>query len=160
MGERVMVVEQTAAAEAASCPVCGGPVVRRAGRGRPRVYCSASCRQQAYEDRNGVSSYRRRRGWTSQQVDRQDGRLAKVLEPSSAAARRAEDRRRYQRLGRKISAALSRRDRYELVAAELLVVLTRSEGLSLRSAAEFIDGLTALDARRLRDRYEAAVGGR
>ncbi len=30
------------------CPVCGTPIVQRGGRGRPKEFCSADCRQIKY----------------------------------------------------------------------------------------------------------------
>ncbi|MCK7676495.1 hypothetical protein M0E84_00330 [Corynebacterium sp. CCM 9186] len=38
----------------ATCQWCQGPVPEQ-GRGRPRKYCSHSCRQRAYEQRSRVS---------------------------------------------------------------------------------------------------------
>ena len=38
----------------ATCAWCSKPI-QSAGRGRPRKYCSHSCRQRAYEQRNNVS---------------------------------------------------------------------------------------------------------
>ncbi|MBN9643537.1 hypothetical protein ACFSSC_03470 [Corynebacterium mendelii] len=38
----------------ATCSWCSKPI-QSTGRGRPRKYCSHSCRQRAYEQRNNVS---------------------------------------------------------------------------------------------------------
>ncbi|GEA43783.1 hypothetical protein Cst04h_19530 [Corynebacterium striatum] len=38
----------------ASCQWCGKEIPQ-GGRGRPRKFCSASCKQRAYEQRNNVS---------------------------------------------------------------------------------------------------------
>ncbi|WP_047241391.1 hypothetical protein [Corynebacterium epidermidicanis] len=37
-----------------TCAWCGNPI-ETTGRGRPKKYCSHSCRQRAYEQRNNVS---------------------------------------------------------------------------------------------------------
>ncbi|MDU0477668.1 hypothetical protein QVA66_00250 [Staphylococcus chromogenes] len=37
-----------------TCAWCGKPI-ETTGRGRPKKYCGHSCRQRAYEQRNGVS---------------------------------------------------------------------------------------------------------
>lgn len=41
-------------APAATCAWCGKELYR-AGRGRPRKYCSQSCKQRAYEQRHNVA---------------------------------------------------------------------------------------------------------
>ena len=41
------------------CPQCCGPVSAQR-RGRPRVYCSQSCRQAAYEERHGIDPWTER----------------------------------------------------------------------------------------------------
>ena len=41
------------------CPQCGAPVSTQQ-RGRPRVYCSHSCRQSAYEERRGIDPWTER----------------------------------------------------------------------------------------------------
>lgn len=43
-----------------TCPQCGG-LIPQQKRGRPRKYCSQSCRQDAYEKRNGLPSWRAER---------------------------------------------------------------------------------------------------
>ncbi|WP_435384032.1 hypothetical protein [Corynebacterium auris] len=43
------------AAPAATCQWCGAELPEQKGRGRRRKYCSESCKQRAYEQRNGVS---------------------------------------------------------------------------------------------------------
>ena len=37
------------------CAWCGGPLPEQKGRGRRRKFCSPSCKQRAYEQRNSVS---------------------------------------------------------------------------------------------------------
>ena len=41
------------------CQYCGKEVHRTPGRGRPRKYCSDSCKQRAYEQRHPVSTGQR-----------------------------------------------------------------------------------------------------
>ncbi len=43
-----------------TCPQCGSFLPQQK-RGRPRKYCSQSCRQDAYEKRNGLPSWRAER---------------------------------------------------------------------------------------------------
>ena len=43
-----------------TCPQCGGFIPQQK-RGRPRKYCSQSCRQDAYEKRNGLPNWRAER---------------------------------------------------------------------------------------------------
>lgn len=67
------------------CPQCGSPVSAQQ-RGRPRVYCSQSCRQAAYEERHGIDP------WTERYQPRDDPFT--VLENNtSRQAIRASDRR-------------------------------------------------------------------
>ncbi len=54
------------------CAQCGGPLGVQ-GRGRPRKYCSASCRQQAYEKRNGLPNWKQQ-----QEVRESERRLSKL----------------------------------------------------------------------------------
>lgn len=39
-----------------TCQYCGKEIQLTPGRGRPRKYCSDSCKQRAYEQRNSVSA--------------------------------------------------------------------------------------------------------
>ena len=41
--------------EPGACLWCGAPVEQLQGRGRRRKYCSDSCKQRAYEQRNNVA---------------------------------------------------------------------------------------------------------
>lgn len=42
--------------ETPTCQYCGKEIQRTPGRGRPRKYCSDSCKQRAYELRHPVSA--------------------------------------------------------------------------------------------------------
>ncbi|MEJ5996687.1 hypothetical protein [Corynebacterium sp. H130] len=46
--------ELSASRQPATCAWCGKPI-DAGGRGRPKKYCGHSCRQRAYEQRNGVA---------------------------------------------------------------------------------------------------------
>ena len=63
------------------CPVCGKPLVERAGRtGRGSVYCSAACRQKAYRERHQPGTL------TVQGLIDEIGRRAGQLAPQPPAA--------------------------------------------------------------------------
>ena len=50
---------KTAGSTGAACRQCGLPLPPQK-RGRPRIYCSASCRQQAYEKRHDIEPWKQR----------------------------------------------------------------------------------------------------
>ncbi|HPU12171.1 MAG TPA: hypothetical protein PLQ19_00070 [Aeromicrobium sp.] len=74
------------------CLQCALPIPRQK-TGRPRKYCSQSCRQQAYEDRHGLAP------WTERHHKDDDGFA--VLEDNASRKARNDVRRQLARATRK-----------------------------------------------------------
>jgi hypothetical protein len=84
-----------------SCARCGGPLTQ-CGRGRPRKYCQASCRQRAYEHRRtarAVAPVQERLDQATWRLGRLSADLATLLgvaEPSLALYPDAAERGLWQ----------------------------------------------------------------
>lgn len=92
---------------------------------------------------------------------RQEARRRALDHQSRRRRERAEAEKRRSKLGVEIAVALGERDdavaRLERVAGEGLLRLTRDEGLTIAEAMEWVEGLTATEARRLRGAAEDSV---
>lgn len=91
-------------------------------------------------------------------------RRADLQGQSRSARSKAKAERRRAALGEQIALALAERDRavakWEIRAGRALERLSRGEGLSLRDACSWCEGLTFAEARRLRMTASSATADR
>ena len=78
------------------CPVCGSSLKQRRGRGRPRVYCSDSCKQAAHEQRNDMKPWTERTQVSDDAFAPKEDTRTRILSPAleREIARKAERGRR------------------------------------------------------------------